>query len=542
VLGCGDDGIDSGVDISGGTDTGSGADTIGSDDADPLLEGVEAATKTATLTSNPPRTETGLCIPLPHVVCPPLAEGQIDPLDDLRPERALGVERIDSEEVMDHLVMLREVAGLSTDREFIRSLYEQPDETRPWRALNGFISHGLRFSSEETDDVIAFGHASWISMHVGVYMRETYPTQYTATDGVGKVVEVLCAHCDPVAIEQDLRRNIWGSERKAVLTVRRVDRSGVDLDALRNEVERIATDHGIVEAAIVETDGGTRFGLSIATDRFANNIMITAISGLDTSVLEEQFGDLVTVVRDDTMIAAGPQLRKDEPLGYNLVTGGQAVVRQGSDYVCTSGFAVQSGYGPFMLTAGHCASNGICGSLGEDWVQGGLKLGVMSVCNYQSSYDAAAITTYGSRNNIGRIHWTSDDNLHPVTFAVNATMDTEIKKTQTVCQTGRSTTGMSGNQALPDLGDATRCGFVLNVKSTVPWPGQNGQPFSSTFYKTNYMALGGDSGAGVVWMTGYGFGAVGIHTGGVQGPGIHYATKFSEIAKAWGITLTPVNI
>jgi hypothetical protein len=237
--------------------------------------------------------------------------------------------------------------------------------------------------------------------------------------------------------------------------------------------------------------------------------------------------------------AAVPDVTKDDVLGYNLVEGGQIINSAGGEAKgigpSSSGFAVQNGYGPFILTAGHAVgSSPACNGVGDTWYQGNViapapqvVLGIASACEIGGAYDVGAISTYGYRNNYQGVHWTQSDYVHPVTFNVG----TNNLIGQTVCNTGYVTTGVNGNSNL-----TARCGIVWNLNGNPNYSFAQ-YPMTASFGSSNYACDHGDSGAAIVWPTGYGFGAAGIHSGH---SGIDcWFTRFNLIADHWGLSLSP---
>jgi hypothetical protein len=221
-------------------------------------------------------------------------------------------------------------------------------------------------------------------------------------------------------------------------------------------------------------------------------------------------------------------LRKDQPLGFGLVEGGQAIGRSATQPICTSAFAVYNGYGPFILTAGHCA----LGLGPETWSQGGSRLGTLAARNVSGTYDAALISTHGARAIVGRYHRTYDDFAAPVTFAVTS----HNLVGQTVCQSGMRTTGLTGNANL-----TARCGTVQTVAYRPIVPGYT---YTAASGRATYRACSGDSGSAVVWPTIYGYGGAGIHKGSNKPPGETcsndaFFTRLPVVMNAWGLTLQP---
>jgi hypothetical protein len=218
---------------------------------------------------------------------------------------------------------------------------------------------------------------------------------------------------------------------------------------------------------------------------------------------------------------------KNDEIIYALVEGGQMIGPSVSSNLATSGFAVQSYYGPFILTAGHAMGSPACSSM-TLWYQAGRSLGNAAFCQFGGALDVAGISTFGYRNTFGRVHYTYANPQQIVSFAVNASHNLIG---QTVCQTGFVTTGVNGNFNL-----SGRCGVVSSLANNPAYSG--GSPaFTASFGRTNYLRADGDSGAAVIWPTIYGAGAAGLHSGG-SGP-IAYFTQYRNVASTFGLSLTP---
>ncbi len=139
------------------------------------------------------------------------------------------------------------------------------------------------------------------------------------------------------------------------------------------------------------------------------------------------------------------------------------------------------------------------------------------------------ITTAGVRNNWGRVHWTYSEWDLPVTFLALS----HQYAGNTVCQTGRTTTGITGNLNLTN-----RCGIVQTTAYTPQYSGSDGAYYPAFGYAT-YQRAGGDSGAAVIFPTIYGAGAVGIHGGPHHTTQQGVFSRMQLIASEWGLELSP---
>jgi hypothetical protein len=414
------------------------------------------------------------------------------------------------------LLDLRARYGLNDDPAFVRALNEHPLESDAFFSAKMLVG-GMVFSRDEADDVYAIGQLEWAASHISEWAERRLGGEVFAGANVSRrTLAIYCSGCD-----------IW-------VTAEEVQSLGETVGE-GNSVEVVDVKYSLAALLRVQKsvadylDSHEMKYVGTGVDYSSNSIVVTGPESLNRT-LPFQFQSFPLKFEIDETLGVD-QVEKHWDLGYNLVEGAQAIKPVGmwGDFTCTSGFAVQSAYGPFIATAGHCMGGNSCGVPGGTWEQGGAVLGVASACLNQGQVDAALISTYGYRNNIGRIHWTSTDYLHAVIFAVS----TQNLTGQTVCQTGAETTGLSGDMALYPI----RCAPVSTMTFRPACCGDDGLPWSASFLRADYPSAQGDSGAAVVWPTGYGFGAAGLHK---SASGLaHWATQFRHVASTWGLTLSP---
>lgn len=425
----------------------------------------------------------------------------------LQVESVLEPETVGSDE-LDHIVDLRKAYGLKADREFVADLYLNPAKHDAERSALYLLGNVL-FTPEEREHAFRRAAAEWVGDKVDQLAFDALPDYAGTVVNSDASITLRCSACDLLETSRWISDSLNVSEPYE-LTVERVALSDKELHALASSTTAMLDAQGIINSG--------------AIDLMTNTVTIHLPDS--AAHLADSLGDHITV--EFGFEEVEPDINKNQAHGYNLVEGGQYIT--GASTALTSGFAVQSGYGPFILTAGHYSYPSVCASPGSTWSQGGSTLGIMTTaCQYGGNRDGALITTSGYRNNWGRIHWTGTDDAHPVTFGVT----THNLLNQTVCQTGVATTGMNGNSAI-----AARCGLVSSMSSRSPCGGAS-PAWLFTLGAVSYVRAPGDSGAGVVWPTGYGFGAAGTHSCvGFGGTGAIFS-RFSVMANAWGLTVSP---
>lgn len=410
---------------------------------------------------------------------------------------------------LEHELELRAAYGLSTEREHVVALHRSPARFRAQRSRDGMFA-ALLLAEDELPLAVERAEVEYHGEAGEAWARDALGPAFAGAFVLGRRLVIQCAGCEPRALEAALADAELPTPLRGRIEVRAVEHS---LDALTAAETRLAA---FLAAERLPHNGTT---VDVVGDRVELRVTTAQAPGVERrrDELVGVAGVPLVVVHDrgDGQL----DLNKNQALGYALVEGGQAIGTSPGSAACTSGFAVQSGFGPFILTAGHCTG------LDQPWYQGGALLGYARATQNSGSFDAALITTYNIRNNWGRVHVSTFDDAHPVTFGVT----THGLLNQTVCQTGFVTTGMDGLSA-----PSTRCGVVTSLTY------RPAGAYNATFGRATYVRNHGDSGAAVYWPTGYGFGAAGLHSRSVNeaaSPGIF--SRFSVVASAWGLTVSP---
>jgi hypothetical protein len=417
-------------------------------------------------------------------------------------------------EAVAHQQRLRDQLGIPASVAEIQASYEL--QAKGETVAGPF---GLALTSEELEQVTRFRKTQARLPEVSEWARQTFEERYAGTTldqrRAGAVIVVRVAD-----VRQD-EATTRGAPTGLPIAVEEVAKSLEQLETERQQIENRAVRGKIPFAGTYVDERANEVVLSVP------DVESPAAQGLARSVearLELGSGEDL-------------QINKDQPLGYQVVEGGQQLEAQvNADLrfkICTSGFAVQSGYGPFILTAGHC------GYLGERWFQGGPTLGIASARNWPTvdvgasrDFDALLISTHGYRNNAGRVHISTNNDFSPVNFLSQGDAVGMV-----VCQTGWASTGLDGLQS------SKRCGAI----SATNWdPGEGWNP---SLRIADYKSLDNDSGAAVYQDTYYGRAAEGIHRGCITvGTGSscrtypRYGAQYSYmpiIVWNWALALSP---
>ncbi len=425
------------------------------------------------------------------------AQSVLQPIDVDEPEPLTEVELL-------HILELRREYGLNTDRQYVSDLYEAPAELGAQRSAR-WIAGAILYTDEEAIAINERAAAEWAAAEVDSWATEAEPDSYAGTFIDERTVVVLCARCDPETLAAGIGDEV-DAVRESEFVVRQAERSIKELSALAD----------VYAEALAARTADYNYELDVEINEY-----VFHVSALELGLAPPPPG---ITVRED-FVPATLTVYKDHDWGYNLVMAGQAISNDFDGG--TSAFAVSSGYGPFILAAGHVASDGAaCNRPGAVWRQGGRTLGVTGFCQYGGALDVAGISTAGYRNAIGRVHYKFSDDYHEITFGVS----THALKDQTVCQTGKATTGLTGN-----LNPSGRCGVVSSLAHN-PNLVRASPPTTASFGRATYISSGGDSGAAVVWPTGYGFGAAGVQSAsGAQSS----FSRYNVIANTFGLTLIP---
>jgi len=421
---------------------------------------------------------------------------------------AVGSVRLD-EKALAHILDLRAWVGLSNDQQFVDSLYAST--TDAYVSAKGLVG-GLRFSFDEADDVYAISQLDWAADVIAQKLVLNFGDDVLAGVQVrARVVSIFCKGCDKAKVlnvVESVEAPVGEGNRVEIVDVR------LSLTELRTAQSLIAD----------YLDGaGTKYsgtGIDVAN----NAVRVVGRAGVETTV-RELFPDVpIAFVLDD--VGQHDEVSKSDTLGYGVVEGGQQIYRTNLGPVygsCTSGFAVQSGYGPFILTAGHCANGGTC-STGQGWTQGSMPLGVMAACNLKGSVDGGLISTANVRNTIGRVHRNSSDYFRPINWG----WTTQNIVGHQVCQHGYA------SFIAPNFD--WQCGVINDFAFRPTGITSDGLPWNADFLGLTYASNYGDSGAALSWANIYGNAAVGIHKS--RDGTTAYATKWERLSTLWGLTLT----
>lgn len=410
---------------------------------------------------------------------------------------------------LDHEIELRRHYGLTTDREWIRAMHGDPDRFAAVRSRTDMFG-SLLLADEEVAAAVERAEVEYRGHEADLWAKRELGESYAGSFVEGTSVVVQCASCDPEMTRHDIDAAELDEALVGRVEVRPVKYTLRELDDREARVAKYLQKHRIpsngTTVDVVRNSVQLRVGPSSA-----------AAIARELRNIERVAGGPLEVVHDDD--DSSEDLNKDQPIAFLLVEGGQAIGASLGAADCTSGFAVQNGFGPFILTAGHCVA------LNQTWFQGGAPLGVVAARQNSGSFDAAAITTANVRNNWGRIHINANDWAAPVTFGVS----THALINQTVCQTGFVTTGMDGFS-----NPSVRCGVVSSLTFR-----PTGGTFDAAFGLASYQRAPGDSGAAVYWPTGFGHGAAGLHRGNVGAPSPGVFSRYSVIANTWGLQVSP---
>jgi hypothetical protein len=441
------------------------------------------------------------------------AKGAI-PIEPARFHEYGGLQRVQlaeplSDADLDHEIELRRQYGLSTDRERVRALHGDPRQFAAVRSHTDMFG-SLLLGQDEVAAAVERAEVEYHGSEADLWAQRTLGDRYAGSFVEGTHIVLQCAGCDPHALRSDVDGAGLHEVLRGRVMVRPVTYSGRELDEREARVAAYLQAHGI-------PSNGT-------TTDIVHNTVRLFVGPASEAAIDRELENIQRVAGGPLEIEHGAgdtsrDLDKDDAIAFLLVEGGQVIGKTPAGQDCTSGFAVQNGFGPFIMTAGHC------GGVNQAWFQGGAQLGVAAATQDSGSFDAALITTFNFRNNWGRIHVDSTDWSHPVTFGVS----TQSLINQTVCTSGFVTTGLDG-LANP----STRCGVVSSLTF------RPSGPYDAAFGVANYRRNHGDSGAGVYWPTGFGFGAAGLHSRGIaEAPTPGVFSRFSVIASAWGLQMSP---
>lgn len=415
-----------------------------------------------------------------------------------------------TEEAVSSAVRTRASLGLRSDRDFVVDLLTDPQRSGAVRSSGGDFA-GLTVTVDEADE-LAIRNLLQNEMHaLNSWLLRNEPTfieSRISSDDNGVVGAT-------VLFDGPIDESIW-KEGLALIAPEVRDRIAPAIAPVRRGV----LDARAAQVIAVSRERGIRAGLSI--EYFDGRLVINVPD-------VKEFDRLVAVVGDELLgleVAggtSGPAADKNQPQPYGLVHSSLAL-SQGSG-LCTSGFAMSSGYGPVLLTAGHCFA------LGTNVYQGGSTVGTVAARNHpvtsgtNGNFDAETISTSATGRPIwGRIHINTIDWAHRITGWIGTDSDT---LGDVDCQEGVTSSGMTGF-------GGPNCGVVL-AKNFLPWWLAYANP---VYRRIDTISQPGDSGGGIYWDTAYGSLAVGLVQGWLDtGGNIDLiASHLPYVQNAWGLT------
>ena len=282
--------------------------------------------------------------------------------------------KLDGEE-LDHVLELRRAIGVSDDRAFVSELHSDPASFGAVRSTS-YLFAGLVLTPNELPVAILHTELEWQAQAFVPVAEAHLGSSFAGSFIEGTTVVVGCAGCDSSATREAFAATALPMPLAQHIEIRQVQHSLAVLNALEARVSAYL-------AAIKAKFNG--LGVFVMDNEVQVHVGPASTAGIAQALQAEFSAEPVAVVvekADEDLL-----LNKNDPIIYGLVEGGQAIKRDTSPelFDCTSGFAVQGVYGPFLLTAGHC------GALNQTWRQGGLTLGVWAAQNTTGYFDAALI-------------------------------------------------------------------------------------------------------------------------------------------------------
>lgn len=243
----------------------------------------------------------------------------------------------EAEKLTDHMAVhigeLREVYGLDGSLEFVHRLYSAPAEMRAMRSQRGLVGAAL-FTRSELTTVERHAELEWAGYQIDLWLSSR-SSEYFGTAMKPSAVEVTCVKCSTIEWHSEIIQE-FDLETDEII-VRSVDRT---LRALTDEAQRLGD---------TLTASGMDWNGSISSERNIALIHVPDVEAATQVVEPNEFVDF-----DSEYVAASLDVNKDVALGYNLVEGGQHITSEtasgGFGSNATSGFAVQSSFGPFIMT------------------------------------------------------------------------------------------------------------------------------------------------------------------------------------------------
>lgn len=244
-----------------------------------------------------------------------------------------------------HVVDLRRAFGLAADPAVVKQMHEDPVRFSAVRSSTGMFGY-LLVTPSELDDLNIRAEIEWQTQSVTKSVEDALGDAYAGLFFEGTELVVQCVGCGTASAAEQIGLSSFPQPLKEHTEIRAVKYSLKYLNELESRVADYLRD------TEVATNG---LGVFIMSNRIEVNSNPQSPKDLERS-LAEQFGSEPVVVVPESGVTR-PFVDKDDDLIYGIVEGGQAIIGDGMSEPCTSGFAVQGGFGPFMLTAGHCFQN-----------------------------------------------------------------------------------------------------------------------------------------------------------------------------------------
>lgn len=185
---------------------------------------------------------------------PPIADRYLESVPLRAPEPL-------SEDDLAHILALRATYGLSTDPEFVRQMYSDPESLDARRSPTRILS-SIAYTPQERGQVARRAAAEWVGYNVDLLAVE-HVSNYSATviESDGSVT-IHCAPCSPAEVSRVV--SVVDVEEDFVeITSRDVEHSAADLqeiaEQLSEELHARSVPHGLEI-----TSGQNRINLYVA--------------------------------------------------------------------------------------------------------------------------------------------------------------------------------------------------------------------------------------------------------------------------------------
>jgi hypothetical protein len=408
--------------------------------------------------------------------------------------------------------------GLRSDTKWISQVLGDPASVGAVTASGGDF-YGLTLASDEVSVVAqrnflqnTMSSATGVNAAAMAAWQSFVETRLAIVDGKPRATMFF----DEVPGEiEDWLDKALPTEARSLVSAEPIPAPRADLDALEAEMTQVTRSEQLqVSFAIHYEDGRVWAGSpdQASLDRLAKEFVGRPID-------LELTGD------------GGPTgYDKNQVLPYGLMESGMKLVTAQSADQCTSGFSVNSGYGPMLLTAGHCFQlNWDVTAPGPGSWNAVGRVAARSYPNEAgSNWNFDAETVFAPTRPLwGRQHVNRDDWGHRINGWIGQNTDS---LGDFYCHSGISSSGMDGY-------GGPRCGALLE-KTFQPWWMNFANP---VFRRIDTDSVPGDSGGGVWWGTIYGDLAVALVQGRMTSrDGTNVDAILSHlpyITNAWGLTV-----